>query len=76
MARTLTAAGPDRANRMIFLGAVGLALIAAVLVYFVAKVLERFDGRIYDALGHAISGHALKHLVAAGACWCLVRMAR
>ncbi len=49
---------------------------AAVLVYFGAKVLERFDGRIYHALGDAISGHALKHLVAAGACWCLYRMTR
>lgn len=54
----------------------GRWFIAAVLVYFAAKVLERFDGRIYDALGHVISGHALKHLVAAGACWCLYRMAR
>ena len=54
----------------------GRWFIAAVLVYFAAKVLERHDGRIYDALGHAVSGHALKHLVAAGACWCLYRMAR
>lgn len=33
MARTLTAAGPDRANRMIFYGAIALALIAAVAVF-------------------------------------------
>ena len=47
---------------------------AAVGIYFAAKILERHDGRIYDALGHALSGHALKHIVAAGACWCLYRM--
>jgi hypothetical protein len=52
----------------------GRMFAAAVGVYFAAKVLERFDGRIYDALGHVISGHALKHLVAAVACWCLYRM--
>ncbi len=34
MARTLTQPGPERANRLIFLGAIGLAIIAAILVFF------------------------------------------
>ncbi|MEX2225221.1 MAG: Flp pilus assembly protein CpaB [Dehalococcoidia bacterium] len=41
MARTLTAGGPDRANRMIFFGAVGLALLAALLVF---AALANFGG--------------------------------
>jgi pilus assembly protein CpaB len=34
MARTLTQAGPERANRLIFIGAIALAALAAVLVFF------------------------------------------
>jgi len=41
MARTLTAAGPDRANRMIFYGAIALALVAAVAVF---ATLANFGG--------------------------------
>ena len=33
MARTLTSPGPDRTNRLIFYGAIGMALLAAVLVF-------------------------------------------
>ena len=44
-------------------GAIWLALGCYVL----AKGLEQFDARIYVALGHAISGHSLKHVAAAGA---------
>jgi hypothetical protein len=47
----------------------GSRLVAALALYLVAKVLEKFDDQIYDALGHIISGHALKHLAAAWACW-------
>jgi pilus assembly protein CpaB len=41
MARTLTQPGPDRTNRLIFIGAVGLALLAAVLVF---AALANFGG--------------------------------
>jgi len=34
MARTLTQAGPERANRLIMIGALALAALAAVLVFF------------------------------------------
>jgi len=41
MARTLTSPGPERANRLIFFGAVGMALLAAVLVF---AALANFGG--------------------------------
>jgi hypothetical protein len=44
----------------------------ALACYVAAKLLEALDARIYDALGHAISGHSLKHVVAAGAMWALL----
>jgi hypothetical protein len=44
-------------------GAVWLALAGYVL----AKLLEHFDAPINAALGHAISGHSLKHVAAAAA---------
>lgn len=51
----------------------GSRLAAALALYLVAKVLERYDDQVYDALGHLVSGHALKHLAAAWACWQLHR---
>jgi hypothetical protein len=30
-------------------------------------VSEQFDGEIYAALGESLSGHSIKHLLAAGA---------
>lgn len=41
--------------------------------YFLAKALELFDKPIYEALG-VISGHTLKHLAAAAAGYCILRM--
>ena len=45
--------------------------IAAAL-YALAKVLEHFDGAIYS-IGHFVSGHTLKHLAAAAACFAILR---
>lgn len=36
-----------------------------VCVYAVAKLLERFDGRVYTLTGRRLSGHTMKHIVAA-----------
>jgi hypothetical protein len=44
----------------------------ALACYVAAKLLEALDARIFNALGHAISGHSLKHVVAAGAMWALL----
>lgn len=38
-----------------------------VLMYAAAKVLERFDSRVFDMTGNHVSGHTLKHIVAATA---------
>src|SRR3974390_3283362 len=41
-------------------------MVAAVITFAVAKLMEALDRRIYS-LGNIVSGHTLKHLVAAGA---------
>ena len=46
-------------------------LIAAAL-YALAKLFDFSDRAIY-AVGHNLSGHTLKHLAAAGACFALLR---
>ena len=46
--------------------------IAAAALYALAKVLEHFDDAIYS-IGHFVSGHTLKHLVAATACLVVLR---
>ena len=46
--------------------------IAAAALYALAKVLEHFDDAIYS-IGHFVSGHTLKHLVAAAACLVVLR---
>lgn len=48
-----------------------LALVA--VFYTLAKVLEFFDKPIFAALG-VVSGHTLKHLAAAAAGYCILRM--
>jgi hypothetical protein len=50
-------------------------LLAATGIYALAKVAEALDGRIY-AFGGWISGHTLKHLLAALAVYWVLRMLR
>lgn len=47
-------------------------LVAALAGYALAKGLEEFDAQVFAALG-GVSGHALKHVVAALAAACIVR---
>jgi len=42
----------------------GAWLLACVLAYGAAKAAEHWDAAVYDATAQAISGHALKHLLA------------
>lgn len=42
--------------------------------YALSKVLEHFDGEVFDLLGHTVSGHTLKHLAAAAATFVVLRM--
>lgn len=48
-------------------------LVAGLATYAAAKILESADHQVF-AMGHVISGHTLKHLVAAGGVACIVRM--
>jgi Ceramidase len=46
--------------------------LAAAALYAVAKLFEFYDRAIYSA-GYVISGHTLKHLAAAAACFAVLR---
>lgn len=48
-------------------------LLFAAGAYVFAKLFEHFDGVVLRATGDLVSGHTLKHLVAATAGWYLVR---
>jgi len=50
-------------------------LMLAFLFYVLAKLFELLDGPIYS-LGRIVSGHTLKHITAALACYCILRMLR
>ena len=50
-------------------------LVLALGAYAAAKLFEAADKGIFE-LGHVVSGHTIKHLVAAGAGACLVAMLR
>jgi len=49
-------------------------LLGAAILYALAKVAEHFDGAIFSASGGLLSGHTLKHLLAAAAVFWLLRM--
>jgi hypothetical protein len=51
----------------------GSDIAVVVGLYVLAKVLELADRRIF-ALGHVVSGHTVKHLVAAAAGYWILRM--
>jgi hypothetical protein len=51
----------------------GLGLLPVLGLYIVAKVFELFDRQVYHAR-HLVSGHTLKHLLAALAMYFIVRM--
>jgi hypothetical protein len=48
-------------------------LVLAFLLFVLAKLLELFDGEIYQAI-HIVSGHALKHITAGLACYVIFLM--
>lgn len=51
-----------------------LYLLLGLGFYAAAKLAEHWDQAIFDLTGHLLSGHTLKHLLAAGAPWCVLRM--
>jgi hypothetical protein len=46
---------------------------AAVTLYALAKLLEHYDRQIYS-FGGVLSGHTLKHLAAASACFAILKL--
>jgi len=51
-------------------------LLYGVSLYALAKLAELFDHQIYSATAGVISGHTLKHLLAAAAVFCVLLMLR
>jgi hypothetical protein len=51
-------------------------IVAGLVAYVAAKGFELADRQIFEALGQTVSGHMLKHLVAAGGVASLVAMLR
>lgn len=49
------------------------ACVYLFIFYVLAKVVESFDKQIYQMTQHAISGHALKHLLAGLGCYLFLR---
>ena len=50
-------------------------LVGMLGLYVLAKISERFDGELLS-LGHLISGHTVKHLIASLPIWFVLRMLR
>ena len=51
-------------------------LLVALACYVLAKLTEAFDAAIFARTTGLVSGHTLKHLLAAAACYTLVEMLR
>lgn len=51
-------------------------LLVALAIYAVAKLAEHYDHAVFEATGQVISGHSLKHLLAAAALFVVYAMLR
>ncbi|MVT53201.1 hypothetical protein GPL17_22265 [Bradyrhizobium yuanmingense] len=54
-------------------GALGVPLGGVIVFYVLAKLFELGDVTVFEATGHTVSGHTLKHLAAALAAWPVIR---
>ena len=52
----------------------GWLLLAAFVGYALAKLAEHYDVALFTLSGETVSGHTLKHLLAAGGCYCIALM--
>ncbi len=50
----------------------GWVLFLAIGAYVLAKFAEAYDRQVFELSGHALSGHTLKHLLAAGALYAVL----
>lgn len=55
-------------------GAMRRALLLSLACYVLAKLAESFDAGIYCGTAHLVSGHTLKHLLAAAAALAILRV--
>ena len=46
-------------------------ILISLALYFVAKVFEHYDLEVYNITNKMISGHVIKHLVAALSSYCI-----
>ena len=53
---------------------IGRYIVWVIGWYGLSKLLEHFDGEVFDLLGHTISGHTLKHLAATMATLVVLQM--
>ena len=51
-------------------------LLVTLGCYLLAKYVEHHDAEIFALSGERLSGHSLKHLLAAVACWAVLQMLR
>jgi hypothetical protein len=51
-------------------------LLAALLIYMLSKLAEHFDHALFELSGEIVSGHSLKHLLAATALFAIYWMLR
>jgi hypothetical protein len=49
---------------------------SVIFFYVLAKLFELGDVTVFEATGHIVSGHTLKHLAAALAAWPVIRTLR
>ena len=56
--------------------ALGMSLGGLLLLYALAKVFELGDAAVFHATGDLLSGHSIKHLIAALAAWPVIRAIR
>lgn len=54
-------------------GALAVRWGLVVVIYAVAKALEQYDAAVFAATGQLVSGHSLKHGVAAFAAWPVIK---
>lgn len=54
-------------------GALGVRLGGMLFFYVLAKLFELGDVTVFEATGHIVSGHTLKHLAAALAAWPVIQ---
>ena len=54
-------------------GALGVPFGGVICFYVLAKLFELGDEIVFEATGHIVSGHTLKHLAAAMAAWPVIR---